>query len=46
MFYLLLAIASSAMVSIGMRLSAGRAGERGTLVANYGVCLALALLNL
>lgn len=46
MFYLLLAIASSAMVSIGMRLSAGRAGERGKLVANYGVCLALALVHM
>ena len=43
MIYLLLAIASSAMVSISMRLSEGRAsGEVSMLVVNYLVCLTMA----
>lgn len=43
MIYLLLAIASSAMVSIAMRLSEGRvSGEVSMLVVNYLVCMTLA----
>ncbi len=43
MIYLLLAIASSAMVSISMRLSEGRvSGEVSMLVVNYLVCTAMA----
>jgi len=43
MLYLLLAIASSAMVSIAMRLSEGRTtGKTSMLVVNYLTCLALA----
>ena len=43
MIYLLLAIASSAMVSLAMRLSQGRvSGEVSMLVVNYLVCLILA----
>ena len=43
MLYLLLAIASSALVSIAMRLSEGRTtGRINMLVVNYITCLALA----
>ena len=45
MLYLLLAILSSSLISIIMRLSSGRAkSERGMLLANYAVCSLIAAL--
>lgn len=44
MLYLLLAIAASTVISVGMRMSTGKVtGDLGMLAANYGTCLIVSL---